>query len=75
MGEGSLVSSLTMKRFFVCSEAVESKPVKLEASRTVVIPHTVSVLCGNNSLDVCSSEIKVPLLCADVCCVLTYAVC
>ena len=30
--------------FFVCSEAVESKLVKLETSRTVIFPPTVSVL-------------------------------
>ena len=46
-----LVSDLTRldmvneeKMFFVCSEAVESKLVKLETSRTVILPPTVSVL-------------------------------
>ena len=30
---------------YACSEAVESKLVKLETSRTVILPPTVSVLC------------------------------
>ena len=30
--------------FFVCSEAAESKLVKLETSHTVILPLTVSVL-------------------------------
>ena len=30
---------------FVCNEAVECKLVKLETSRTVILPPTVSVLC------------------------------
>ena len=30
---------------FVCSEEVESKLVKLETSRTLILPPTVSVLC------------------------------
>ena len=32
---------------FVCSEAVESKLVKLETSHTVILPPMVSVLCHN----------------------------
>ena len=47
-----LVSSLTRQDLtqkenmllFLCSEAVESKLVKLETSRTVIFPPTVSVL-------------------------------
>ena len=53
MEEARLVSSLTTldltKRdnelLFVCSEAVESKPVKLETSHTVILSTMVSVLC------------------------------
>ena len=30
---------------FVCSEAVESKPVKLETSHTVMLPPPMTVLC------------------------------
>ena len=33
------------KILFVCSEAVECKFLKLETSRTVILPPTVSVLC------------------------------
>ena len=42
-----LVSSLTRPnnmQLFVCSEAVESKLVKLETNRTVILPQMVSVL-------------------------------
>ena len=35
--------------FFVCSEEAESKLVKLEASHSVILPPTVSVLCFMHS--------------------------
>ena len=35
---------------FVCDQAVEPNPVKLETSRTIVIlSHMLSVLCSNSS--------------------------
>ena len=55
--EQQLVSSLTrldltkkekLLLFFICSEAVESKLVNLETSRTVMLPLKMSVLCGQS---------------------------